>query len=269
MIRGDATSNSWRKDIFWAVMGVVIGVVGTGAVTLYTIHETKESERAALKSEAAFLCHAMSWQAFYLASDQNPDSWRCIDPSRAANEECKASFEGANTLTNINNPSKAWARPSWFPLRTPVWTVLKDKVGDLEDRDAGILAPFFNRVEFLDVLRKRRHCYRSLGLQRQLWTIYMCSLRGELRTCSTNDFEGTKSLSSAYTSIADAIEGGLHCKDVWSWQSSDTTAPSEECDADILGAEGSLLPATALGTRPKPNRSSRTGKHSSSASQGR
>jgi hypothetical protein len=143
--------NSSSREGFYALLVALFTLVGAVFAPLFTSwyasRETKLSEGAALSSEVGYLCRAMSWQVVYLGSNENPDSWR--------------SLAGQNRLTEIGKPDHAWSRPSWFPFRTPAWNGLKDKVGNLDEEDARTLTDFFNRVEFLNVLHARRHCYSN------------------------------------------------------------------------------------------------------------
>jgi hypothetical protein len=217
-----------------ALIVAFVTLAGVIAVAVYTTWETKRSERAALTSEAGFLCHAMSWQIVYLASNLNPDGWKNVSA-----DDLKAMV--------LADPGPPWTRPSWFPLRDPVWTALKDRVGDLGD-DSANLAGFFNRVEFLDVLRKRRHCYTSTGAKSRFWRIYACTVRRELKICSypqswpgAEPKEVEQSMKQLYSNMADELERQLSCEDLSAWKDLPLAGdPQQECDTDMAGPEGTV-----------------------------
>jgi hypothetical protein len=232
-------NDSSSREGRYALIVAFVTLLGTIVVPWYTSCETKSSERAALTAEAGFLCHAMSWQVVYLASDRNPGGWRDV---------------GQDKLTAaIDQPEHAWGRPSWFPLRTPVWTTLKDRVGDLSGAESGTLVGFYNRAEFLDVLRRRRHCYTSSTSKSQFWHMYACTIKGELGTCSENDWGADydpasgklKSLATQYRAITDELENKLSCTKESGWATPTAGDSQKECDTDIAGVEGALVDGNA------------------------
>jgi hypothetical protein len=215
-----------------ALLAGVLSITGALGVTLYVDYETGQSERAALTSEAGYMCHAMSWQVFYLAGDNNPQMWDQAQPKRGN--------------LDLDHPSRAWSKPSWFPFRAPVWSSLKDRIGALKPSEARVLTDFFNRAEFLDVLRLRRHCFQAADPG--FFTIYMCAISAELKICADQQYgwelyHDSKSTDrnkrirvdyyEQFGAISKQLDDGL-CNKTWPTD----LKPQAECDSDIWPTKG-------------------------------
>jgi len=221
----------------WAILIVgMLGLVTTFATYWVEKLWTKKSERAALTSEAAYLCRAMSWQLFYLGSNEDPTKW----PDLAGRN--KLEYLGIEESSLV----RAWSRPSWFPFRTPAWNVLKDKVGDLNEKDARDLTHFFSRVQFLNVLHRRRHCYLNgseqfwLIYREQFWLIYVRGLRNQLADCRDSDWGLETKEKEAFEHIVDEVDIRLNKID---WPKSQSAAPTPPCDTDNSVTQSGSDPA--------------------------
>jgi hypothetical protein len=159
-----------RTEALGVIAAAFFGAGGAVIVAFLSLVYPQFGEKTALVTEAGYLCDAMAWQVFYVAGQLPPSDWK--EP-------------GAASRLNFEEPAKsAWDKP-WFPLRTPIWDRLEDKVGDLGSH-AGRLAGFFYRVEFINMLRQARDCFGK-GDPR-FWHTYLCTLRDELNLCATHDY---------------------------------------------------------------------------------
>jgi len=173
-VRGDRGDSTLAAAVIAAGATVVAAVFGW-----FYPHW---SEQTALISEAGYVCNAMSWQTFFITSRVTPELWQCADVDRVS-EQCGVRGT-ASQIDPTHNPDSAWEKPL-YPFRTPIWAKLKEKVGDLGG-NADPLTGFFNRVEFLNVLAKKRDCFEK-GDPR-FRNAYLCTLSKLLNICERQGY---------------------------------------------------------------------------------
>jgi hypothetical protein len=179
-------SSSGQASVLIAAAIAAGGALLVAAVTLFYPHG---AEKEAILTEAGYLCNALAWEAYYVASDEPPDNWKAVRSAEAATQDFSQYPARLEACRREPGPAGSplctpWDRPL-FPYSTPAWDKLRDKAGDL-GTDAGPLTDFYNRIGFINMLKRARDCY-SNGDARFV-NNYLCAIKTELQTCKRQNY---------------------------------------------------------------------------------